>query len=215
MAFSKFTLKQVKQELQIQVIENEHLFAESVPIAQASDYLQTTLAEFSPLALSINTEKSRSEWIVAPVLADLRRQLDKQVSLFSGISWSVAPERGLDGYCDYIISADAEQFYLVAPVVTIVEAKKENIVGGLGQCIATMYAAALFNQQEGHPIQTIYGAVTTGTNWKFLKLQGQTAWIDIDEYFLENVGRLLGILRQIVQPISPLSGGVPSLDSQS
>ncbi|MEO1591864.1 MAG: hypothetical protein AAFU71_11300 [Cyanobacteria bacterium J06632_22] len=201
MAFSKFTLKQIKQELGIQVIENERLFIASSPAVQVSDYLQTTLAEFSPLALSINTEKSRSEWIVAPVLAELRRQLDKQVSLFSGISWSVEPEKGLDGFCDYIISADAEQFYLVAPVVTIVEAKKENIVGGLGQCIATMYAAQLFNQREGHPIETIYGAVTTGTNWRFLKLQGQTAWIDLDEYFLQDVGQILSILKQVAQPI--------------
>ncbi len=200
MAFSKFTLKQAKQDLGIQVIENERLFTSS-PTAPVSDYLRTTLAKFSPLALSINTEKSRSEWIVAPVLAELRDQLDEKVSLFSGISWSVEPGRGLDGICDYLISADAEQFYLVAPVVAIVEAKKENIIGGLGQCIATMYAAALFNQREGQPIQTIYGAVTTGSTWKFLKLQNQTAWIDVDEYYLQDVDRILGILKQVAQPI--------------
>lgn len=55
-----------------------------------------------------------------------------------------------------------EQLTINAPMMIIVEAKNENIKGGLGQCAAVMLAAQLFNQQQGNEIKTIYGAVTTG-----------------------------------------------------
>ena len=200
MAYSKFTLKDAKEKLGIQIVENENLFSnEDIEPALISDYLKTTLAEFAPLALSINTEKSRSEWIIAPIMAELRRELKKTISLFSGSTFTVDEERELDGKCDYIISLNPEQFYITAPVITIVEAKKENIVQGLGQCIATMYAADLYNKQEGTPIPCIYGCVTTGTTWKFIKLSDNTAYIDLDEYYLKEIESLMGILLTIIR----------------
>jgi len=61
MAYSKFTLKDAKEKLGIQVVENEKIFSDdSIKPAPISDYLKTTLAEFAPLALSINTEPGRS-----------------------------------------------------------------------------------------------------------------------------------------------------------
>lgn len=72
--------------------------------------------------------------------------------------------------------------------------RKENIKGGLGQCIAQMYAARLFNQREGNEITEIYGVVTTGEIWKFLRLSGELVQIDLAEYFLNNVNKILGIL---------------------
>jgi len=81
-----------------------------------------------------------------------------------------------------------------APIIVIVEAKKENIKGGLGQCIAEMYAASLFNEREGNKITEIYGVVTTGEIWKFLKLSGERVQIDLAQYFLNDVNKILGIL---------------------
>jgi hypothetical protein len=85
-------------------------------------------------------------------------------------------------------------YEIYAPVVTLVEAKNENIKSGLGQCIAEMVAAQRFNQQQETPIDAIYGAVTTGMIWKFLKLVNQTAFIDLDDYFIKEVDKVLGIL---------------------
>ena len=107
--------------------------------------------------------------------------------------------RGLDGYCDYLISLNPEQYYIAAPVLAIVEAKNEDIVGGVGQCIATMLAAQLFNEREQAPLPIIFGAVTTGTNWKFLKLIGNTAYIDRDEYALKEIELLMGIFIHMTQ----------------
>ncbi len=81
----------------------------------------------------------------------------------------------------------------------IVEAKNEDIKGGLGQCAAAMLAAQLFNQQEGNDIKTVYGAVTTGDIWKFLKLSGSDVFIDLNNYYIREVDKILGILFESVQ----------------
>ena len=39
---------------------------------------------------------------------------------------------------------------LDVPVVAIVETKNKNIISGLGQCIAEMYAAQLYNKEANH-----------------------------------------------------------------
>ncbi len=198
MAYSSFSLKDVKQKLGVQVVENQKLFA-NVPEIEPSPFLRTMLEKYVPLALAINTEKSRSEWIIAPILAELRDQLLNQISIFSGKKFDVDASRGLDGFCDYLISRGTEQYYIAAPVFAIVEAKNEDIVQGFGQCIATMVGARVFNEREQLPLSAIYGAVTTGNNWKFLKLEGDTATIDLNEYYLKEVELLLGIFVHMTQ----------------
>lgn len=199
MAYSTFTLKSVKETLGIGVIEDTSLFrSEEITPVPISDYLRVTLSEFASLALAINTEKARSEWIIAPIVAEVRRHYHNQISLFSGSTFTVDETQGLDGQCDYILSLNPEQLYIAAPVLTIIEAKKEDIIGGVGQCIATMYAASIFNQREHHEIPWIYGAITTGTTWRFLKLHEKTAYFDQEEYYLKEIEILMGILCQIV-----------------
>jgi hypothetical protein len=129
------------------------------------------------LALAVNTEKARSETIISPVIIEIKNIFTEEISLFSGVDFNgvdfnVEPEQGLNGVCDFIISKSPEQLFITSPVVTIVEAKNENIKLGLGQCVAEMIAAQLFHQKEVNYIDSIYGVVTTGNiMWKFLKLQ--------------------------------------------
>jgi Uma2 family endonuclease len=46
-------------------------------------------------------------------------------------------------------------------------------------------------------IKTIYGTVTTGTNWKFLKIYEQVVEIDLSEYYINDIGKIFGILYHI------------------
>jgi hypothetical protein len=194
MAYSDFTnLDKVITTFDLKLEENQDLFAGVAPIA-SSDYIQQTLREYLPLATAINTEKARSEFLIAPVLAELRRQSKHQISLFSGTEFNVDAERGLSGFCDYLISQSGEQYFIKAPVIVIVEAKNENIKGGLGQCIAELVAAQLFNQQGGTLLPKLYGVVSTGTVWKFLCLEGQTVAIDSMEYYINQLDKILGIM---------------------
>jgi hypothetical protein len=135
--------------------------------------------------------------IIAPVLLEVRRRANGRLSLFSGTEFNVDFERGLNGYCDYILSQSREQLTLNSPISVIVEAKNENIKDGLGQCAAEMFAAQIFNREEGNEIDVIYGAVTTGEIWKFLKLVGSIVLIDLNDYYItKDSAQILGILSQ-------------------
>jgi hypothetical protein len=168
------------------------------PPATPGGHLLETLGYNVSLATSITTEKARSELIVMPVLVELKRALRPDISLFSGVELSVDPGAGLTGICDFLISASPEQFFVKAPVVVLVEAKNESLRDGMGQCVAEMVAAAMFNEREGNAIETVYGAVTTGTNWKFSSLTGKTLRIDMIEYLIDQPGKILGILASMV-----------------
>lgn len=193
MSYSEFTIAKVQELFHLVIDEQEELFSDVQPV-EPSELLQMILKEYLSLAIDVNSEKVRSEFIIAPVLGDVRHQSNYQISLFSGKEFDVDRERGLTGYCDFILCLAKEQLYIQAPVVMIVEAKNENIVGGMGQCMASMIAAQIFNQQTGKAIDEIYGAVTTGTNWRFLKLIGQTLCVDKTEYYIRDVDKILGIL---------------------
>ena len=198
MAYSNFTLPKVKEEFGLTVDETQNLFAD-VPAVNPSDILSVTLQEYISLATAIGTKKARSEFLIAPILTEVRRQLNYQISLFSGTDFNVDIEKGLSGYCDFLISASREQFFISAPVIIVVEAKNENIIGGLGQCVAEMVAAQIFNQRQGLNIPVIYGVVTSGTAWRFLTLNGNLVCIDLVEYYIKEVDQILGIILNPIQ----------------
>ncbi len=193
MPYSEFTLKRVKTELQIELVEEKGIFSTIKP-TDPSELLVKNLEENIPLALAINTEKARSELIIAPILVEVKRVLKNEASVFSGIEFNVDKKKGLGGFCDFILSASPEQLMLSAPIITVVEAKNENIIGGLGQCIAEMVAAQLFNQEEGNPLKQVYGVVTSGNIWRFLKIRQQQVSIDLQDYYIEHVDKILGVL---------------------
>ncbi|MEM1395204.1 MAG: hypothetical protein AAGG00_18315 [Cyanobacteria bacterium P01_H01_bin.150] len=147
-----------------------------------SPYIAEFLNKNLQLAIALNTEKARSELIICPLLLAVKEALNNEISLFSGEEFNVEAETGLTGICDFILSLSKEQLFVKAPVAMLVEAKKENLKIGLGQCIAEMVAAQKFNQKAKNSIHTIYGTVTTGTFWRFLKLEADTVTIDLTEY---------------------------------
>lgn len=202
MAYSNFTLAKVKEDFGLTVDETQNLFAD-VEAVKPSDILSVTLQEYIPLATAIATEKARSEFLIAPILSEVRRLLNYQISLFSGTDFNVDIEKGLIGYCDFLLSASREQFFISAPVITIVEAKNENIIGGLGQCVAEMIAAQIFNQRQGIDIPIIYGVVTSGTAWRFLTLNETNVCIDLVEYYINQVDKILGIILKQIQAYLP------------
>jgi hypothetical protein len=194
MAYRDFTtLAKVREAFNLIVEEPIDLFADIVEVLPSA-YLQTTLSENVSLATAVNTEKARGELIIAPILLEIRRKFNFQVGFFSGSEFNFDIAAGLSGYCDYILTASQDSYEIRNPIITVVEAKNESIKSGLGQCIAEMVAAQLFNQQNGELNQSIYGAVTTGTDWKFLKLINTTILIDKRDYFINEVSKILGIL---------------------
>ena len=193
MVYNNFTLDTLIQQFGLHVVMEADVFAgiEAIP---ASARLLETLAETVPLALAVSTEKAKSELIISPVLVEARRQFMGRVSLFSGVDFSVEPDVGLGGVCDFLFSLSPLQLIVQAPVVAVVEAKNDNLKSGLGQCFAEMLAAQRFNARRGLELSSLYGVVTTGGLWKFLRLSGSEAVVDETEYGIKQLSAILGIL---------------------
>ena len=183
MSYNQFNLEYLEKEFEINFQDLTSLFENITPV-NPSSFLQELLKENIPLALAIHTEKARSEMIVAPILIEMRKIYHHQISLFSGADFNIDPSKGLTGRWDFLISNSPSQLRITAPIFTIVEAKNDNIKSGIAQCIAEMIAAQIFNLQQNNHISCIYGCVTTGSNWKFMKLVEKTVYIDSMEYFI-------------------------------
>lgn len=199
MSYSDFSIKKTQDDFGLEIIEGLGIFS-NIESSKISEYFSKTLEENLPLAVAINTEKAKSELIISDVLIEVRKKFNRKISFFSGIEFNIDKDRGLNGYCDFIVSLSPEQLFIKSPVIALVEAKNENIMSGLGQCIAEMVAAKIFNGKEGNNIPIAYGAVTTGIFWKFLKLADNTVYIDLKDYSIEdNPGRVIGILSSMME----------------
>ena len=178
--------------------EGTRFFPELDPITPSAiltGYLQESL----PIVATSGSEKARSEGIIYPVLLEVRRILDHTVSLFSGEDFNVEESVGLNGICDFLISRSAEVLEIEAPTVVVVEAKKTDLKTGFGQCIAEMVAAQRFNQAQQKSISIIFGSVSNGIQWQFLKLEQQTVTIDLSVYPLPPVEQILGFFVWMIQ----------------
>ncbi|MFO0602949.1 MAG: hypothetical protein U0324_07230 [Polyangiales bacterium] len=193
MPFNEFTVHDLTHRIGLRYVESPDLFGGVAAVAPG-EVLTAVLRENAPVALAVSTEKARSELLIAPILMEARRLCHGAVSFFSGAELNVDAARGLNGFCDYVLARSPTQTELDAPLVTIVEAKNENLRAGLPQCAAEMYAAKLFNERRERPTDAVYGAVTTGNVWRFLRLRGGTVEVDLREYYLDAVERVLGVL---------------------
>jgi hypothetical protein len=199
MAFGDFKYPEVLNKFGLTWQTTEDLFATVVGVPPTPAFRET-MNLVSRLATTVNTEKARSEWMIAPLLGDFWSRYHGQISLFSGADFDAEPASKLNGFCDFIITRSPQQPQIVSPVMVIFEAKRENINEGLGQCIAGMVGAQRFNQRNNTPIDPIYGCVTTGSVWKFLSLSKTTLTFDLTDHLLSQADKILGILMHIVGP---------------
>lgn len=194
MPYSQFTtITKVKEAFNLTTLEGITFFPEIAPI-QPSNTLSATLEETLPLAVATGSEKARSELIISPVLVEVRRILNRQISLFSGEDFNVDESLALNGRCDFLISRSTEQLAIEAPAMIIIEAKQADLKTGIGQCVAEMVAAQKFNESKQKPLPTVYGSVTNGLQWQFLNLSGTEVTIDLKIYPLPPVEQILGFL---------------------
>ena len=197
MAYSSFTLSKVSRAFHLELVQKRGIFAGSKPVEPSAE-LTTLLERHLPFALTMGTEKAKSELIIAPVLVELCLRFADRVSLFSGIDFNVDATNELTGVCDFLVSLSPQHFDLEAPVIALVEAKNADVKLGVGQCAAEMVAAQRFNADAGNDIPCVYGATTSGTEWLFLKLAGQTLSIDLGTYPIAQCDKILGILTSMV-----------------
>jgi hypothetical protein len=199
MAYSDFTLAGLKQAFGI-TNQTRPLFAPLPPLP-ISDELQRALNRAK--GLPIRSEKAKSEWIVAPILTEVRALTNSYFTIYSGENLPADELVGLRGDdwplpCDFILAKDIGTFDINYPIIQVVEAKKNDLEIGIPQCAAQMVGARIFNEKrEVHP-SFIYGCVTTGDEWLFMRLTGNELLIDTRKYYLVEIGELLALFVQII-----------------
>lgn len=199
MPYSSFTLSQVQEKFGLKV--QKGVFFEDLPPLAPRQRFIDSLAESAPFAAAQGTEKVLSELIIAPLLFELRTLLDRQIGLFSGVDFSIDSALGLNGICDFLLTRSTNELIIEAPAIVLIEAKKADLIAGWGQCAAEMVAAQKFNAVRGQEVSIIYGSVTTGLMWQFLKLSGNNLIIDATQYPLNPTDRILGILKWMVEGV--------------
>ena len=177
-------------------IQLQHLFSETKEI-EATALLKNILEANSDQALS--TEKAKSEFIIAPILFEIARKNKNSISFFSGHNLDVDKSLGLKGFCDFLFTKYPKSPVIKDPIFCIAEAKNDNLERGVPQCIAEMYAARIFNERQNKPTPVIFGCITNGFLWNFIKLENQTVEQDLTIYTLKDLPKILGILQEIVE----------------
>lgn len=198
MEFKDFTLLDLKQHFHLQNRSVRLFQGENIPPLAPSERLTDQLTEAEELPLK--SEKARSEVIIAPILMELRRATNKFFIIYSGDMLIVDREKGLSEnvttFCRRIPDPIPSTYL---PILTVVEAKRQDTEIGIDQCAAQLYGAYPFNQKSGLEIPRLYGCVTTADAWKFICLEGDTYLVDQNTYYLSEIEDVLGIFQHIMK----------------
>lgn len=205
MKFSDFINQlQVEQTLGLRVEKTNFTPEKTVSLVEPSAVLIGSL-ERAALWPS-ESELALREILISPLLSEVYLHFKEKLTFFSSENLTfepdpekpVAGELSLWGVCDYIIGGRPRMSRIQAPILSVVEAKRENFESGTAQCAAELYACRLVNLRAGKNIAVYYGAVTTGYAWRFVRLQDDILTREGTTYALQNLPQLLGVWRWIL-----------------
>ena len=196
-SYSKFTYDDLSV-LGLSVIMVNLFEGETIVPVQPSMVLSENLKDATEV--SLDTEKARSEFLIAPVLRELQKNNKTIFSVYSGFNFYVDAAKGLQGFCDYLLVKLPLHPIPTSPIISVVEAKLGgSLAAAIPQCVAEMYATRLWNEKKGEPTQVIYGIITTGDSWLFLRYKdGMIVEADKTTYPLKQIDELLGVLQHII-----------------
>jgi hypothetical protein len=199
MSYAEFTLDILRHAFNLKV--RDRALFDPVGALEPSPWLQEALAKGQDLA--VTSEKARGEFIVAPILMACRTVLGHTLRIYSGARLDVDPDRGLKGECDFILARSESSLVFQAPLMVILEAKKHDLEEGLGQLAAQALGALVYNEREGKPVPYVYGCVTNGDLWQFIRLTRDEISIHPERYPIRELGTILWFLIQCIRDFDP------------
>lgn len=164
-----------------------------IKLSEELKYWLTTIKTFT-----LASEKAKSEFIIAPLLVELYRRNNGFFTLYSGEELLVEGHTELTSICDFILSADTESYAMNLPVMIIRQAPEHDMSLGVYQCAGQMVGAKIFNERNGDDVKVIYGCVTNGDNWRFMRLKDNTIVADSTTYYLSQLPTILGVFQEII-----------------
>jgi hypothetical protein len=137
--------------------------------------------------VGITSEQARREFLIAPIIRKICRQTKQTVK----VEYPISVSNWLKGTLDYYFRD-----------LLVIEAKRDNLENGFTQLAAEMIALDQWTTST-QPI--LYGAVTTGNDWRFGRFDRANRCIsqDLKLYRVpEELEILVGILIELIGPSS-------------
>lgn len=194
MAYSKFTLQGILEAFDLTEIHEKSIG--KITKYEPSPWLTQTL-QYS-MRVAYVSEKSRSEAIIMPILLELQNINNNSFSIYSGANLDADKKLSLNGECDFVLSKSVQSVEINAPIFCMTEAKDGVIPKSWGQCVAQMVGARIYNKKHNKHYEIIYGCVTNGDNWQFIKLHENTVIIYESMIYLNDLPGILGAFQFII-----------------
>ena len=200
MAFSDFKrISEVQEKFRIRYTTNDFLKGESA--SPSMEFLQ----EFEFTMENVNvfsSEASRCEAVIFPILREAYKAYADTYALW--IREPITYDETLNGTPDYLVATKSELGMTVigAPLVILVEAKKNDFDQGWGQCLAELVAAQKINDDPDVPV---YGIVSDGERWQFGKLVGDTFTQNRMSFSIDNLPNLFGAINTVFKAASEIA----------
>ena len=188
-SFSQITQTELENEFGISIVGGR--FLPEVEPWIIPSWLEHTLAYRRNSFATMRTEKSISEALIAPILMAVEEKYRDKITIFSG---EPLITEELSGVCDFLITKVPIAISPRESYFVLVEAKRQDLFSGIPQCVAEMYAAQILNEND----DTVYGCVSIGVQWIFIKLEGKVATTDPTIFTITEVDKILGVFGWIV-----------------
>ncbi|CAK0739291.1 conserved hypothetical protein [Gammaproteobacteria bacterium] len=188
MSFSEFKdIPQVQRKYGIKYKESNFIEVSefAVPESFRKDFA-FNLENFD----AFSSEGARCEIIIFPILREVYRPYSSILALW--VQKPVSFDDELTGTPDYIVSKRSEygKLFLESPILSVVEAKKNDFEQGWGQCLAELVASQKLNNSEA----PVYGIVTDGETWKIGLLENKVFTRNIKNFTIDDLSELFSSL---------------------
>jgi len=143
-------------------------------------------------------KKGRAEFVLAPVFREVIENSKGTLILYSGGELDVNKETGLGGRYDFIFDRDTQTYSIHDAVLTIREELDGDVLEGIEPCAVQLFNARKRSREYGKGMDIVYGCVTDAYSFKFLKLEGDTVYVDRKDYHITKLPELLGAFQIII-----------------
>lgn len=198
MGYSNFNqIKSVAKKFKLDV-RISSLFPK-IDLVQPSACLVETVRRSTVMVMT--NEKTKTERLISPILIEIAQAYTDQFSFFSGEALDVNADDDLEDDCDFFFTGQPPKPYIDAPIVALIKSRDQDTEWSVAQCAAQMQGAKLYNETEGKAIPVIYGCVTDGTEWLFMKLEANV--IHLDNRALTDLASIVGAWHTVLKSFTP------------
>jgi hypothetical protein len=196
MAYRKFKLTELETQFGIQNRLIRWLDTSKTTPIEPSDLLKKVIERATLAPLS--TEKAVSERVISPIMTEVLELNTDTIQLFSGEIINADDDKGLKGEIDFLFNYRPHSPTPEVPIFSITESKIGLLHKAWGQAAAQMLGVFIINQKLNHPLDVVFGTVTDGNSWQFMKLENKIVYIDSRVYTLTELPIILGIFQYFI-----------------